>query len=107
MNTTDIDERSPAEIERSIIARRDALKGKLNELEYRLSPTERMRQARERIDPDAITPWAAVGAVATGAWLAARGLRRRHPDNGHREIDDTDFDAVGEIVCVETSYPEV
>ena len=73
MNTTDLGERSPEEIERSIAIRRDALKGKLNELEYRLSPTERMRQVRQQIDPDAIAPWAAVGAVPGRRLLIAFG----------------------------------
>lgn len=100
MTMIDIDPRTPEEIERSIESRRYALKDKLHELEHRLSPTERMRQARERIDPEAIAPWAAVGAVATGALLAARGLRRRrHAVNGHAEADAVD--EIDEVVCVE------
>ena len=104
MNTSEIDPRTPEEIERSIAARRYALRDKLTELEHRLSPTERFRQARERIDPEAIAPWAAVGAVATGALLAARGLRRqRHADNGDAEIDA--IDTIEETVCVDVAVP--
>lgn len=104
MNTTDTDPRTPEQIERSIASRRYALKDKLSELEHRLSPTERMRQARERIDPEAFAPWAAVGAVATGALLAARGLRRRHhADNGHAETDT--IDTIEETVCVDVAVP--
>lgn len=86
MNSTETDTRTPEAIERSIAARRESLKQKLHEIEQRLSPTERIRQARERIDPHAFVPWAAVGAVATGAWLAARGLRRSW--NGAARTDD-------------------
>lgn len=100
MNTIDTDDRTPQEIERSIADRRDALKGKLTELEYRLSPTERMKQVRQRIDPQAIAPWAAVGAVATGAWLAARGLRH-HSANGYQDLDETEVDGVEQIICVD------
>jgi hypothetical protein len=104
MNTTEMDPRSPAEIERDIESRRHALKGKLRELEYRLSPTERLRQARERIDPESIAPWAAVGAVATGTLLAARGLMRsRHAVNGNAE--DADVDTIEETVCIDVSVP--
>jgi hypothetical protein len=100
MNTTGIDARSPEEIEQNIIERRDALKGKLQELEHKLSPTERMRQVRERIDPEAIAPWAAVGAVATGAWLAARGLRHRHSTDGIEAADE-----IEEAVCIDIAVP--
>jgi hypothetical protein len=108
MNTTGIDERSPEQIEGSITARREALKGKLNELGYKLSPAERVRDVRDRIDPAAVAPWAAVGAVATGAWLAMRGLRRRHAANGHgsdmSDVGDMS-DLVDETICVDVAVP--
>ena len=103
MNTTETDTRSPEEIERSIAARRESLKEKLHEIEQRLSPGERIRQVRERIDPEAFVPWAAVGAIATGTWLAARGLKRRHSNNG--AVDE--MDAVDEIVCLDVAVPTV
>ena len=106
MNTTDVDPRTPEQIERSIEARRQALKDKLTALEHRLSPSERMRDARQRLDRvreqldvDTIAPWAAVGAVATGAILAARGLRRRQPVDGGAQTDV--IDTIEETICIE------
>jgi hypothetical protein len=93
--TTELDARTPEEIERHIEATRESLRGKLNELEHRLSPGERINRVRQRINPDAMAPWAAVGAVATGAVLAVRGLRR------HRNSAELDgVDAVDDAVCL-------
>lgn len=102
--TTALDDRTPQEIERSISATRESLKGKLNELEHRLSPSERMRDVTRRINPDAVLPWAAVGAVATGAMLAVRGLRRHHhaPDGDTPADDPQASDA---ICVVEVEVP--
>ena len=91
MSTAELDVRTPDEIERSIEARRESLKGKLNELEHRLSPGERIREMRRRIDPEAMVPWAAVGAVATGAVLAIRGLRRSRSAHTEAAADEDTF----------------
>jgi len=90
------DERTPEEIERNIESTRASLKETLSELEHRLSPGHRVQEIRQRLDPQLMLPWAAVGAVATGALLAIRGLtRRRRPY----------FDDVDEVVCLEPSRP--
>jgi hypothetical protein len=102
MTMTELDDRTPAEIERNIEATRASLKGKLNELEHRLSPAGRIEEIRERIRPDAVIPWAAVGAVVTGAMLALRGLRRRH------SFDDyDDYGELAEEVCVDVTTQEL
>jgi len=104
MTTMELDDRTPEEIERNIAATRASLKGKLNELEHRLSPTERIHEIRQRINPETVLPWAAVGAVATGAALAMRGLRRRR---GAPLDEETVFDeeTLGEVVCVDVAVP--
>jgi hypothetical protein len=98
MNTSGLDARSAAEIERDISARRESLKDTLNELEHRLSPSERINEMRQRIKPDTVMPWAAVGAVATGAMLAVRGLRRHK----HSSTDEQEMD---EMLCIDVAVP--
>jgi hypothetical protein len=97
MTTSATDPRSAAEIERDISNRRESLKGKLNELEHRLSPAERISSMRRRITPEAVAPWAAAGAVATGAVLAVRGLRRRRHVAEYEEDADT--------LCIDVAVP--
>lgn len=76
--TNELMERSPEQIEREIAQTRASLDRKLLELERRFSPREQLQRLRRRLDPEALAAWAAVGAVATGAYLAFTGLRR-HP----------------------------
>jgi hypothetical protein len=105
--STALDNRSPQEIERSISATRESLKGKLNELEHRLSPAERMIEMRQRINPDVVVPWAAVGAVATGAMLAVRGLRRHRGSSADYERDEELEELMDETICVDVAVPPV
>ena len=98
MTLAELDDRTPAEIERDIVMRRASLKNKLNALEHRLSPGERMHEMRQRLNPETVAPWAAVGAIATGAVLAMRGLRRHRTSS----IDD---DILDETVCVDIAVP--
>ena len=101
MMTTELDDRTPEQIERDIANTRESLKGKLSELEHRLSPGERMREVRQRLTPETVAPWAAVGAIATGTVLALRGLRRHRPSTDA----ETDEEVLDEVVCVDVAVP--
>ena len=101
MTMTELDDRTPEQIERDIVNTRESLKGKLNELEHRLSPVERVREVREHLTPESVAPWAAVGAIATGTVLALRGLRR-HRSSTAPEMDD---ELMEEVVCVDVAVP--
>ncbi len=70
--------RRPEEIEASIEQKRASLDRKIAELEKRLSPREQLSRVRARMNPDAYTGVAAVGAVAAGTLMALRGWRRYH-----------------------------
>lgn len=76
--TPEITERSPAEIESRIEEKRADLERKLEALEHRLSPREQLERMKARINPEPYIGWAALGAVATGAFLAVNGWRRAH-----------------------------
>jgi hypothetical protein len=76
--TPEIIERSPAEIESRIEEKRADLERKLEQLEKRLSPREQFQRMKARIDPERYIGWAALGAVATGTYLAVNGWRRAH-----------------------------
>jgi hypothetical protein len=104
MTLTELDDRTPDQIERDIAARRASLKGKLNALEHRLSPGERIHEMRQHLHPETVAPWAAVGAIATGAVLAMRGLRRHRTSSMDDDIliDDGVLD---ETVCVDVAVP--
>jgi hypothetical protein len=84
-----------AEIEADIARTRASLNRKLQELEQRLSPTERLSQVKARLDPKRLDPrpypeWIAVAAVVVGAAMAVTGWRRSR----HVETDDADLDEV-------------
>ena len=98
MTMTAPDERTPEEIERNIEATRASLRDTLTELEHRLSPSERVQEIRDRINPQSLLPWAAVGAVATGAVLAVRGFRRRRATS----VEDSGLE---EVVCFDAAVP--
>lgn len=75
----------PAVIEREIAHTRASLHRKLDELQHRLSPRERVRAQAERVksavrnvDPTPYTGAAALAAVGVGSAMAVRGLRRRN-----------------------------
>jgi hypothetical protein len=104
MTMMELDDRTPAEIERNIEATRASLKGKLYELEHRLSPAGRIEEMRQHIKPDAVVPWAAVGAIVTGAMLALRGLRRRRTFEDYDDEYD-DYGEMAEEVCVDVVVP--
>lgn len=83
---SDYYQRRPEEIEASIEKKRASLDRKIEELERRLSPREQLSRVRARLNPEAYTSVAAVGAVAAGALMAVRGWRRYHRNtngNGH------------------------
>ena len=71
-------QRRPEEIEASIQKKRASLDRKIEELERRFSPREQLSRVRARLNPEAYTGVAAVGAVAAGALMAVRGWRRCH-----------------------------
>jgi predicted nucleic acid-binding protein len=79
---------SPEEIQLQIALRRASLDAKINELERRLSPREQMARVRSQLNPEPYLGWIAATAVATGAALAYRGLRRPRRSNGVAVLDD-------------------
>jgi hypothetical protein len=92
-------ERTPAEIEASINVTRASLDRKLERLESKLSPRARLNDLKSRVHPQDYLGLAAVAAIATGAAMAVRGLRR-----ARREDEDIDMIGLGEaevaaIVC--------
>jgi hypothetical protein len=95
MSTTAESTREFAEIEADIARTRASLNRKLQELEYRLSPSERLSQVKARLDVRRLDPrrypeWVAVGAVVIGGAMALAGWRRaRQP-----VLDDGDLDEV-------------
>jgi hypothetical protein len=70
--------RSPEEIQTHIARTRASLDAKIHELERRLSPREQMARVRSQLNPEPYLGWIAATAVAAGAVLAFRGLRRSH-----------------------------
>jgi hypothetical protein len=91
----------PAVIEREIAHKRASLQRKLDELQHRLNPRERVRAETDRvkdavrnIDPTPYTGAAALAAVGIGAAMAVRGLRRRN--NHHDVITPGEADLAGE-----------
>jgi hypothetical protein len=75
----------PAVIEREIAHTRASLQRKIDELQHRLNPRERVRAEANRVkavvrnvDPTPYTGAAALAAVGIGAAMAVRGLRRRN-----------------------------
>jgi hypothetical protein len=94
MNSLDLTDRTPEEIQSQIAQTRASLDAKVYELERRLSPKARLQQLRSQATDDRTVAWAAVAAVATGAGLALNGWRkvRERASNGH--------DSVEEVTCV-------
>ena len=95
MSTTTEAPREFAEIEADIARTRASLNRRIQELESRLSPTERFAQVKARLDPRRLDPrahpeWVAVAAVVAGAALALAGWRRSRPT----AFDDGDLDEV-------------
>lgn len=88
-------ERSPAEIEANIAATRASLDRKLHDLEARLSPRARFIELRARVRPQDYLGLAAVAAIATGAAMAVRGLRRTRREDPTL-LDDVEL---ATIVC--------
>jgi ElaB/YqjD/DUF883 family membrane-anchored ribosome-binding protein len=78
----------PARIEREIVHTRESLHRKLEELQHRLSPRERVRAAVERIDPRPYTGIAALAAVGVGTVMAVSGWRRSRTPNGLHDPAD-------------------
>ena len=99
MNSNDpIDD--PARIERDIAHTRASLHRKIDELQHRLNPRERMRAETERVksavrnvDPGPYAGAAALAAIGVGTAMAVRGLRRR---NNHDAITPGEADLAGE-----------
>jgi hypothetical protein len=88
----------PAAIEREIAHRRASLQRKLDELQRRVNPRERVRAETERVkaavrnvDPVPYTGAAALAAVGIGAAMAVRGLRRRNHHDDAITPDEADL----------------
>jgi hypothetical protein len=79
MIATDVENRTPEEIQDQIAHTRRALDEKLDKLGERLDPRVRIEEVRGRLAGRApqYLAWGAVSAVATGTWLALRGWRSR------------------------------
>lgn len=88
MSTASVESHDIDRLEREIAVRRESLHTKLHELEERLSPTAQMRRVRQQLNPEPYVAWAALGAVATGAYLAVKGWRRHRGDAGDWECED-------------------
>lgn len=108
MSTVEDTPREFAEIEADIARTRASLNRKIQELEKRLSPSERVAEVKRRLDPRRLDPrpypeWMAVGAIALGACLAITGWRRSRV----RVADDTDLeDVIVFEVCEEIAMAE-
>jgi hypothetical protein len=88
-------ERTPAEIQANIVATRAALDRKLERLESKLSPRARFHELKARVHPQDYLGFVALAAIATGAAMAVRGLRRPH----HEEMAAVGDPEVAAIVC--------
>jgi hypothetical protein len=64
-------------IEEGIAGTRASLNRKIDEIERRLTPAHITAQVRRKLDPEPMTVWLALGAVALGALMAARSWPRR------------------------------
>ena len=95
-------QRRPEEIEASIEKKRASLDRKIEELERRLSPREQLSRVRARLNPEAYTGVAAVGAVAAGTLMAVRGWRRYHR-NGNGIEHPADRLRVEELTTLQLS----
>lgn len=113
MSTRDLSTADPATIEGEIVETRMSLHRKLDELQHRLNPRERVRaavqpyaervrsatesvkSAAQNVDQQAYAGFAALAAVGVGTALAVKGLRRR---NGRtpEPITPSDVDLMGE-----------
>ena len=80
--------RSPEEIQQQIARRRASLDAKIQELERRLSPREQMARVRAQLSPELYLGLIAATAVAAGAAMAYRGIRRSPRGNGFAAMDD-------------------
>jgi hypothetical protein len=81
MSTTAEAPRDVTAIEADIARTRASLNRRLQELEHRLSPGERLAQVKATLDPRRLDPrpypeWMAAAFVAIGAGLALAGWRR-------------------------------
>jgi hypothetical protein len=88
IGATDPMTQSPEAIQADILRRRAALDLKIHEIERRLSPREQMARVRSHLRPEPYLGVLAAAAVATGAALAYRGLRRTWHSNGTPVMDD-------------------
>lgn len=103
MNTSDTVEREPAEIEAGIARTRASLDRKIEEIEKRLDPRRQWAQARHRYETPVLA-WAAVTAVAAGAWMAVSGLRRHSNGSDGYAYAEASFEpemAVTEVTVCE------
>lgn len=76
-SSTGFMEPTPEQLEAQVANTRASLDSKLHELERRLSPREQVQRLRSRVEPERYLGATAATAVAVGAALAYRGLRRR------------------------------
>jgi hypothetical protein len=93
MSTTADAPRDVVAIEAEIARTRASLNRRLEELEHRLSPSQRLAEVKSRIDIRRLDPrphpeWLAVAAVVTGSLLALAGWRRSR----QAALDEADLD---------------
>ncbi len=112
MTARDLANADPETIEHEIVETRMSLHRKLDALQHRLNPRERVRNAVQpyadrvrgmasnvrtatsSVDQNAVAGFAALAAVGVGTAMAVRGLRRR---NGQCDpITPSDVDMMGE-----------
>ena len=95
MSTTSDTTREFERIELDIARTRASLNRRIQALEHRLSPSERLAQVKSSLDPRRFDPrpypeWMAVGAIALGIVLAFAGWRRTR----EAAIDEADLEEV-------------
>lgn len=111
MTTRDLTTADPATIEHEIVETRASLHRKIDELQHRLNPRERVRaavqpyadrvrsagasvrNATSNVDQQAYAGFAALAAVGVGTAMAVKGLRRRRQPDA---ITPSDVDLMGE-----------
>jgi 2-methylaconitate cis-trans-isomerase PrpF len=114
MSSRDLLADEPARIEREIVHTRASLHRKLEDLQHRLSPRERLREEAQRVtgavrneaervtravrnmDPRSCAAAAALAAVGVGTAMAVQGLRRRNGADSADSIEPTADDFTGE-----------
>ena len=69
-------------IECEIEVTRESLARKLEEIQRRVDPRERLHRVRQRINREDVAAWSAVSAIVAGAGLAVAGWQRHRAARG-------------------------